>query len=752
VAGTPQSGATDPSGQPASRSGVGRLTGLRSHRIGTSSSVKAAGRFLRRQVWAWPIIAAIILGAVGWAVHRSVEDAMREQRATELNVIADASVNAIRTWTGEQLSNVELFAADEPTQRLVAELIPFADGTPAAERKLVQAPAQDALRARLKRRLELSGYVGFFVVAPDGVVLAADQDPPVGKRLADYRKEFFNRANAGDAVVSRPYRSPLLLADHTGTVRANLPTMFVAGPLRDNTGRSIAALGLRVRPEDRFTRMLEVVRYGQSGETYAFDAHGLLMSQSRFDDNLKQIGLLTDQPDSQSILTVEIRDPGVNMAAGERPGVRRSDQPLTSAAAEAVQGRDGVDADGYRGYRGVPKVGAWRWLPEYELGIVTEVDRDEAFRPVYLLRRAFWSLMGLLALSAVGIFVVMLVLARQQRALQKATLAARQLGQYTLEKKLGAGGMGTVYRARHAMLRRPTAVKLLNLDTMTEGTVARFEREVQLTSTLTHPNTVAVFDYGRTPDGLFYYAMEYLDGTNLEELVARVGPLPEARVVFLLRQVCGALAEAHAAGMVHRDVKPANIFLTRRGGLYDFVKLLDFGLAKPLASEESAGITAANAIVGTPHYLSPEAVNQPDALDARADVYAVGAVGYFLLTGTTVFSGATALDVCLKHAREEPVPPSRRSANNPVSPGLEALVMRCLAKAPTERPRDADELLCELEACRVSGTWMASDAAAWWANRKDLGPTPGAGGSAPTSSGQGKETSSPAVTIEYQNE
>jgi hypothetical protein len=747
----PQPDSSPPPPGPASRSSVGRVTGMLSRRLGSSRGVQATGRFLRRQVWAWPIVAAVIFGGAGWAVHRSVEGAMREQRATDLNVIADASVTAVRTWTGEQVINVELFAADEPTRRSVAELVPLADGTPTAERWLTQAAAQDALRARLKRRIELCGYAGFFVVAPDGVVLAADQDPPVGKTLAGYRREVFDRAIAGHPTVSRPYRSPLLLADHTGEVRANLPTMFVAGPLRDDGGKPIAALGLRIRPEDRFTRMLEAVRYGHSGETYAFDENGLLLSQSRFDDDLKRIGLLTDQPDSQSILTVEVRDPGVNMAAGERPGLRRSDQPLTRAAAEAVQGRDGYDADGYRGYRGVPKVGAWRWLPEYEFGIVTEVDRDEAFRPVYLLRRAFWALMGLLALSAVGIFVVMLALARQQRALQKATLAARQLGQYTLGEKLGSGGMGTVYRARHAMLRRPTAVKLLNIDAMTESAVARFEREVQLTSTLTHPNTVAIYDYGRTPDGLFYYAMEYLEGTNLDELVARAGPLPEARVVFLLRQVCGALAEAHAAGLIHRDVKPANIFLTRRGGMADFVKLLDFGLAKPLAGQDAAGITNPNAILGTPLYLSPEAVNQPDRVDARADVYAVGAVGYFLLTGQPVFAGATVVEICLKHANEEPVPPSRRSGR-PVSPGLEAVLMRCLAKDPAARPGDAGELLRDLEAAEAAGAWTYADAAAWWAARAHPGlAATGAGTAAPAPVGQGKETSSPEVTMEYRD-
>jgi hypothetical protein len=449
----------------------------------------------------------------------------------------------------------------------------------------------------------------------------------------------------------------------------------------------------------------------------------VLLSQSRFDEELKQLGLLVDRPESQSILTLEIRDPQVNMHEGERPDpkLRRADQPLTHLAASAVQGKNGHDADGYRDYRGVPSVGAWRWLPDYDFGIGTEVDTAEAFQPVYILRRAFWTLITLLALCAIGIFVAMLYIARQQRALQKATLAAKQLGQYALEEKLGAGGMGTVYKARHAMLRRPTAVKLLEVDKMSDAAVTRFEREVQLTSALTHPNTVAVFDYGRTPDGIFYYAMEYLEGMNLDDLIKQFGPLPEARMVFILRQVCGSLSEAHAAGLVHRDIKPANIFLTRRGGLHDFVKVLDFGLVKALDGPDKANVTSPSALMGTPLYLSPEAVNQPDAVDARTDVYAVGAVGYFLLTGTPVFTGATIMEICMKHANEMPEAPSARRGKL-ISFTLETLLLRCLAKAPSDRPRDAAELLREVETCAVEGKWSTGDAAAWWAARQNVVP------------------------------
>ena len=393
--------------------------------------------------------------------------------------------------------------------------------------------------------------------------------------------------------------------------------------------------------------------------------------------------------------------------------MRRRDQPLTKLAAEATQGKDGYDADGYRDYRGVPSVGAWRWLPEFDFAIGTEVDTAEAFRPVYILRTAFWVLIGLLILAAIGIFVAMLYIARQQRALQKATLAAKQLGQYALEEKLGAGGMGTVYKARHAMLRRPTAVKLLDVDKMTDAAIARFEHEVQMTSTLTHPNTVAVFDYGRTPDGIFYYAMEFLDGLNLDDLVKRHGPLPEGRMVYILRQICGSLAEAHAGGLVHRDIKPANIFLTRRGGLYDFVKVLDFGLVKSLEGKETANLTNPRGLMGTPLYLSPEAVNNPESVDVRADVYAVGAVAYFMLTGTPPFDGTTIMEICMKHVREAPQPPSQRSGKS-FNPELEALILRCLAKAPADRPADAGEVIRLLDKLVLPETWTPTEASTWW--------------------------------------
>jgi serine/threonine protein kinase len=282
--------------------------------------------------------------------------------------------------------------------------------------------------------------------------------------------------------------------------------------------------------------------------------------------------------------------------------------------------------------------------------------------------------------------------------------------------------MGVVYRGHHAMLRRPTAIKLLDVEKTTDVSIARFEREVRLTSQLSHPNTISIYDFGRTPDGIFYYAMELLDGINLDTLVQDSGPLPESRVIYLLRQLCGSLNEAHGLGLIHRDVKPANIMVCRLGGMFDVAKLLDFGLVKAVDAQREAGLTAANALMGTPLYMSPEAiVGKTESIDARSDLYSLGGVGYFLLTGTTVFSGMSLAELFGKHTSAEPEPPSQR-LGRPVDPLLESLIIRCLAKSPDDRPRSAEELAEGLARCESAGGWTAAAARIWWTERKSKVP------------------------------
>ncbi len=332
--------------------------------------------------------------------------------------------------------------------------------------------------------------------------------------------------------------------------------------------------------------------------------------------------------------------------------------------------------------------------------------------------------------------------------LREAVREARQLGQYTLEEKIGRGGMGEVHRARHALLRRPVAVKLLPPEHSGGVSAERFEREVQLTALLTHPNTVAIYDYGRTEDDRFYYVMELLDGINLERLVDDEGAQPPARVVHILRQVTGALAEAHDLSLIHRDIKPANVILTRRGGRADVVKVVDFGLVKDLEADPATGLTADNTLTGTPLYLAPEAIRSAQGVGTHSDLYAVGALGYFLLTGQPVFGGETVVEVCGHHLHTTPVPPSER-LGQPVPAALEALILSCLEKDPADRPPSAKALLERLEQLPGVSRWTQAEALERWEQRAARCDLPEAGapavdnGAAETVSSRASSAGSP---------
>jgi serine/threonine-protein kinase len=304
--------------------------------------------------------------------------------------------------------------------------------------------------------------------------------------------------------------------------------------------------------------------------------------------------------------------------------------------------------------------------------------------------------------------------------LRRRVREARRLGRYTLLEKLGAGGMGVVFRAEHAMLRRPTAVKLLDVKVVGEPGLARFEREVQLTAKLTHPNTIAIYDYGRTSDGVFYYAMELVDGLDLERLVDEHGPQPASRVVYLLRQACGSLAEAHAAGLVHRDIKPSNLVVSHRPGQGDVLKVLDFGLVKDVREGADRNASVAGGILGTPLYLSPEAIVSPESVSAASDVYALGAVAYWLLGGTTVFRSNSIPELLQAHLGDTPAPLKTHAPSVPRE--LEDVVMRCLAKRPGDRPGSAEELAEALAECGVP-PWTREDAERWWSDRLEAAKT-----------------------------
>lgn len=324
---------------------------------------------------------------------------------------------------------------------------------------------------------------------------------------------------------------------------------------------------------------------------------------------------------------------------------------------------------------------------------------------------------GLIVLGASAWSVAMVgcsvLISKVIYGLHRQIESVRKLGQYVLGDLLGEGGMGAVYRAEHALLRRPTAVKLLLPERTGPESLQRFEREVQRTAQLTHPNTVAIYDYGRTADGVFYYAMELLDGLTLEELVRRHGPLPPGRVVHVMRQAASALSEAHELGLIHRDIKPANLVLCERGGLPDTLKIVDFGLVKSITPGSDPALTHENSITGTPLYMAPEAITDPNTVDERVDLYALGACGYFLLTGSPPFEAKTVVEICGHHLHSTPAAPSQR-VDTPIPPELETLVLACLSKDKLNRPASASALEEALADCARVSPWTMSEARAFW--------------------------------------
>uniref|UniRef100_A0A7C2K0B4 Serine/threonine protein kinase n=1 Tax=Schlesneria paludicola TaxID=360056 RepID=A0A7C2K0B4_9PLAN len=308
--------------------------------------------------------------------------------------------------------------------------------------------------------------------------------------------------------------------------------------------------------------------------------------------------------------------------------------------------------------------------------------------------------------------------------LRQEVRQAKRFGQYRLKGRIGQGGMGQVYLAEHRLLKRPCAIKLIRPNQVSDPqSLIRFEREVQTTARLSHWNTIEIYDYGRTEDGTFYYVMEYLPGLNLADLVRRFGPMCPARVIHFLKQTCAALEEAHMAGLIHRDLKPANIFASQRGGMYDVTKLLDFGLVVNDARSDlllSNDVRRIGPFAGSPLYMAPEQGSSDSPLDARSDLYSLGATGYFLLTGRPPFEGTSPLRLMIAHAREPVTPPSHW--NHAIPEDLERIILKCLEKSPSQRFGSAKQLREALNRCQDASGWTFESAHRWWHEQVNRDP------------------------------
>ena len=700
-------------------------------------------------MWLVPLVLALLVGGVGWWADLRLRQTIQQELQGNLQTTLNANVTSLEIWMENQKRIAAALTQEPRFKTLALELLERSNGgdtnrvtTAELSRKLIS-------EENLQVRLSTLGYTNAQLVATNLTIVTETGDrrnrrgTPVLEELQLKYAELFATGEpiliTPFKVTSPPFQRPFNRGGERRAARAgdgprvrptngiagrrDLTVMQVAAPIKDNLEQTRGALALIINPDKEFTKILSVARSGDSGETFAFDSEGGMISESRFDDQLRQLKLIKDEPGAVSALTLALRDPGGDLTEGFKPPTN-SVQPLIEMVANAIEGGAGVEINPFRDYRGVPVVGAWQWLPKYQFGVGTKIDVREAYRPLRVVRSIFAILFLLLVLVSLVVLVFSYLQVVWRRRLTEAELKARQLGQYKISGKIGEGAMGVVYKAQHALLRRETALKLLLPEKADAASVTRFEQEVRLTCRLTHPNTIQVYDYGHTPDGIFYYAMEFLDGLNLHELVHRYGAQPEERVIYILQQICESLNEAHNLGLIHRDVKPANVFLCDRGGVPDCLKVLDFGLVKRFGGaakhEEQAEAVREIELVGTPNYIAPEAIKDSNQVDARSDLYSVGALGYYLLTGREVFEGSSIAELCGKHLSEKPVPPGVRVGKT-FDPKLEAVLLSCLEKDPVARPQTARELADRLSGCALARQWTPERRAAWWIeHRKSL--------------------------------
>jgi len=614
------------------------------------------------------VVSAFLLVLGAWTYH-AVESSLRELRAAALASTLETQAKTLALWIETHKTDIRRIARDPDVRDHVVALARIAARPGVAPAEYCGAPARRPLVGRVSAVLEEQGAVTFNAIDRSRRIIASRFPEYCGRRLTDAAFERdLAPVFAGETRFVRPLEQHERMESAPARPLLERPVTWVETPVRDASGAIVAALAFGEYADGEFAAILTAARNGDTGEAYAFDRDGRLLSPGRF---------------------------GTGSSA------------LAERAAAAPEG---VLLDPYAGYHGRPVIGAWRWLPEYDFGVGVEIGAAEAYAPLRYLNIAFGVVFGALVIAVFAALATTLSIVRLRRELG----LGRKIGPYRLMRRIGEGGVAVIYLAQHALLKRPTAVKLMKPARMTDVLVARFEREVQLASSLSHPNTIEIFDYGRTRDGLLYYAMEYLDGMSVTEVVARDGALPVARTIHILRQVCAALAEAHGKGIVHRDISPDNIMVCRHGGQLDFVKVLDYGLVKQMDPKlQTKDLTRGLRIVGTPLYMAPERLRDPADVDPRADIYAVGAVAYTMLTGRRMFTATDDLALTSQILNESPMPLAE-AASQPIPPELEHLVMSCLAKRREHRTQRVADLAEAFDALALEHRWTQADAEAWW--------------------------------------
>lgn len=687
---------------------------------GPSDTATISGR-CRRRVYVTVIIglaSVIIVLTAGVRLDRAVHAEVVSCLEHTMRTLLDQQVIAIRTWlTAEQrlvaswCKNPAVVAAVENLDELSTLYVEPRDQL---RDSLVQQRLHSAVQAGVG-----SGFEHQFAVWNREGTLLADSCPLhqdfLGNGLTEYGAGLLSRVFRGETVLWLPTEGEFITERFELRGNVKQPGIAIIAPVIDDSGRPFAAMlisscALQKRLED----IMRPARVGEFTDGFAFASDGILLTESRFAKQLLAVGLLFNAGAKGLARTPRIADPGGNLLDGYLPSTDSHDWPHTRAVSSALLGNSGEDFSGYRDCRGIPVVGVWHWLPDYRIGVAIEIEREAAFRPLLLVRRAFvittLSILGL----TIGVALILFI-----RMMLRRRLDTIQVVGYQLTQLLGEGGFSRVYLAKHKMLNRPTAIKIMKRNQMNTRNCIRFKREVQLASTLSHPNTVRIFDCGQASDGRFFYAMEFVEGLSLLEVIQVDGPQAPERVILILTQICQALREVHAEGLIHRDIKPQNVMLCQRGGEHDVVKVLDFGLAKYLAAPDDDKVTQTQLLVGTPLYIAPERILNPACTDPRSDIYSIGILGYFLLVGSEPFIALGSVDALTQTMCQSARRPSAHCPG-PIPESLDDLILKCHSKNAEDRPATIDDVLTGLRHIHCSNPWTAERAELWWATYRDV--------------------------------
>ncbi|QDV61448.1 serine/threonine protein kinase [Crateriforma conspicua] len=702
---------------------------------GETSQTRARSGIWPRRWPAWmTVVLALLIGSAVWAVYSVTERSTRKIAENNVSSMLSAGVSALQLWLMDQRQITAGLIEDCEAQyplgaALAATTAPVqSDDTPADALQAAKDVTQ-FLNEQITTRDEDIDCTGWLIVDADATIRLSSRPELIGRSFARLRPGL-DTCFRYDSTVTPALPLPIHDGDASAAIHSRRDLAMIAlSTIRDGV-LPVGAFGLLLDPAHRFTEILSVARMGETGETYAFDSDGVMISQSRFDRQLHTLGLVDEASGANSVLRVTIRDPGLDLLhaspSDRQRIVQQWDQlPLTKMAAKAIDGRSGIDVNGYTDYRGVKVIGAWQWLDEYGFGVTTEMDHEEAYQAIDFLRLATWTLLAALALTVVSLAAVSLVFSRLYASTAAMRGAIRRLGQYELFEIIGRGGMGTVYRGQHQLLRRDVAIKVLErvdesddiIPLADSRAVERFEREVQMTAKLGHPNTVNVYDYGRTAEGTFFYVMEHVGGMTVRQLIKADGRQSPGRVIHLLVQVCGSIQEAHHHGLIHRDIKPGNIVVVNFAGLYDMVKVLDFGLVRNLQRTDHT-LTSPTALTGTPMYMAPEVIRNSKHADRSSDLYAIGAVGYQLLTGVTPYDATAVPEICAMRLGGDPERPADR-IGCPLPDDLQDVLMDCLSHDIERRPATAGDLADRLRRCADVGSWTEDDSRQWWSRFGD---------------------------------